>query len=166
MGEIKILFYLILKQSLSKTSNNSKIYYYFSNFMQEVKTLICRFLRKIFIFLPKVFFRGKKLLYFILLISEKRYTKLTKKIKRKPRKNFENLEKSWNFVGQRQWEPWCVCVCVCVCVFVYMYVYVFMYVCTCVYVRVCVCILMWTVGVLAGGGAKLFICCWISFLIR
>ena len=65
--------------------------------------------------------------YFVL---EKGHTKPTKMIKKiYLEKNFENLEKSWNFVGQPQWEPWqynhqswlelssvYVCVCKCVCV--------------------------------------------------
>ncbi len=75
-----------------------------------MKTSICRFLWKNVIFLLKVgfvlfFFFAKKLLYFTFFVLETCIQSLLKKQKI-PGKNFENLEKSWNFVGQPQWEPW------------------------------------------------------------
>ncbi len=47
-----------------------------------------------------------KITSFYFIYFRKRVHTTIKKTINSWKKNFENLEKSWNFVGQPQWEPW------------------------------------------------------------
>ncbi len=89
---IKILFCIILKQSLPKRSKNSKY------MLLLFKTSIFRFLWKMLNFYQKVFL-GKKLLHFT-LFWKKGIQNLQKKTKQyRKKKFFESWKKSWTHDG-------------------------------------------------------------------
>ncbi len=124
------VLYTKQKQSLPKTSDNSKIdsmLLLFKFCMTSKKHQFVDSFEK-FQFLPKVFFYRVKITSFYFVCLEKGYIKPTKRRKntwKKTLKTWKNhgkvMEKSWNFVCQLQWEPCtgsqsshnCKCVCVC-----------------------------------------------------